>query len=81
MAAKRGRGGKINTHCVTGAIQTAHLTWRLREKRNMEYPKKFSRSFPGEKPVIIIRASGETGAIKIKEYRLTKEIGKMGVYK
>ncbi len=47
----------------------------------MEYPKKFSRSFPGEKPVIIIRASGETGAIKIKEYRLTKEIGKMGVYK
>lgn len=47
----------------------------------MEYPKKFNKSFPGEKPVIIIRASGEPGTIKVKEYRLIKEVGKMGVYK
>jgi hypothetical protein len=47
----------------------------------MEYPKKFTRTYEEEKPVIIIRASGEPGTIKVKEYRLIKQIGKMGVYK
>ena len=47
----------------------------------MEYPKKFTRTYEDEKPVIIIRVSGESGAIKLKEYRLIKEVGKMGVYK
>lgn len=54
----------------------------------MEYPKKFTKTYEGEKPVIIIRASGEPsvrlgepGTMKVKEYRLIKSIGKMGVYK
>jgi len=47
----------------------------------MEYPKKFNKQYPGEKPVIIIKGSGGAGTIKIKEYRLIKEVGKMGVYK
>jgi hypothetical protein len=47
----------------------------------MEYPKKFTRIYEDEKPVVIIRASGEPGQVKIKEYRLIKEVGKMGVYK
>ena len=47
----------------------------------MEYPKKFTKTYKGEKPVKIIRASGEAGTIKLKEYRFIKEVGEMGVYK
>jgi hypothetical protein len=47
----------------------------------MEYPKKFTRSYEDKKPDKIIRGSGEPGSYKIIEYRLAREIGKMGVYK
>lgn len=47
----------------------------------IDYPKKFTRSYEGKKPIKIIRGSGEWGQVKIVEYRLIKEVGKMGVYK
>ena len=47
----------------------------------MEFPKKFTKSYEGKKPVKIIKGTGEQGSIKIVEYKLIREIGKMGVYK
>jgi hypothetical protein len=49
--------------------------------RTIQFPKKFTRTDEEVKPVAIIRCSGEAGNIKLKEYRLIKEVGKMGVYK
>lgn len=49
--------------------------------RTIQFPKKFTRTCEDEKPAIIIRCSGESGSIKLKEYRLVREVGKMGVYK
>lgn len=47
----------------------------------MQFPKKFTRIYEDEKPVVIIRGSGDEHGLKVVNYRLTREIGKMGVYK
>jgi hypothetical protein len=78
---RRSLGGRINIHYVPSATPIVFIIWRKKGANGLEYPKKITKNFPGEKPVIIIRASGEPGAFKVKEYRLIKEIGKMGIYK
>jgi hypothetical protein len=48
----------------------------------MEFPKKFSRSYPeGEEPAKIIKGSGYHPSVKIVEYTMVRRVGSTVVYK
>jgi hypothetical protein len=47
----------------------------------MEFPKKFTRSYKDDPPIIIIRGTGNHPNIRIVEYSLAKRKGSMCFYK